>query len=71
MAASIDPVIAEILKSQGRLEAQVEMLMCDHMEDMKEDKAEGEDAKEESDSEYTNMPAISSDILNGVGPVFE
>ena len=69
MAASIDPVIAEILKSQGRLEAQVEMLMCGHAEEMKE---EGDDDKEEKKSEgYTEYPAISSDILNGIGPVFD
>lgn len=67
MAAGIDPVVAEILKSIGRLEAKVDMLMQEESADESEDKKE-----EESDSHMCAAPSPEyvSGMLNDVGQIF-
>ena len=72
---AIDPVIAEILKSQGRLEAQVEMLqaqvaelMCEEASD---DAEEESGAEAESEPQLATNPAIHSTMLDfDVPPIF-
>jgi hypothetical protein len=65
--ANIDPVIAELLKSQGRLEAQVAMLMADEMAEME---CEDED-EDESEPLLTTNPATTSNMLEfDIPPIF-
>lgn len=66
---NIDPVVAEILKSIGRLEAKVDMLMSEESADEAEDKKEGEG---ESDSKMCAAPSpeYMSTMLNDVGQIF-
>ena len=67
--ANIDPVIAELLKSQGRLEAQVAMLMADEMKEM--DCEEEPEAEEKTEPVLATNPAVTSNMLEfDIPPIF-
>lgn len=71
--ANIDPVIAEILKSQGRLEAQVAMLMAESCAEDSEEKESEAEYGDDSGPELATNPAISSPMLEfdfDVPPIF-
>jgi hypothetical protein len=66
--ANIDPVIAEILKSQGRLEAQVAMLMAESCDS---EEAESESEYDSGGPELATNPAINSPMLEfDIPPIF-
>lgn len=72
---AIDPVIAEILRCQGKLEAKVEMLESQLAEMRGEEASESEDEGEiempEGNQELATNPAIYSNQLEfDIPPIF-